>query len=100
MRIMDVVLCIIIQNLKLLVTMKRRIHFTVLIVILLVGALHPILVMSETYNEVMIFEGKMKPDDFIDWLTIVERIFDFKDVPENCKVKIVAIKLRKHASIW
>jgi hypothetical protein len=46
------------------------------------------------------FEGKMQPDDFIDWLTTVERIFDFKDVPENRKVKVVAIKLRKHASIW
>uniref|UniRef100_A0A2N9IVE3 CCHC-type domain-containing protein n=1 Tax=Fagus sylvatica TaxID=28930 RepID=A0A2N9IVE3_FAGSY len=42
----------------------------------------------------------MQPDDFIDWLTTVERIFDFKDVPENRKVKVVAIKLRKHASIW
>lgn len=46
------------------------------------------------------FEGKMQLDDFIDWLTTVERIFDFKDVPENHKVKIVAIKLRKHALIW
>ena len=46
------------------------------------------------------FEGKMQPNEFIDWLTTVERIFDFKDVPENCKVKIVAIKLGKHASIW
>uniref|UniRef100_A0A2N9EJL2 Integrase catalytic domain-containing protein n=1 Tax=Fagus sylvatica TaxID=28930 RepID=A0A2N9EJL2_FAGSY len=33
------------------------------------------------------FEGKMQPDDFIDWLTTVERIFNFKDVPENRKVK-------------
>ena len=54
MFIKDVVLGIIIQNLKLLVMMKRRIQFTVLIVILLVGALHPILIMSKTYNEVMI----------------------------------------------
>uniref|UniRef100_A0A2N9I1T0 Retrotransposon gag domain-containing protein n=1 Tax=Fagus sylvatica TaxID=28930 RepID=A0A2N9I1T0_FAGSY len=42
----------------------------------------------------------MQPDDFIDWLTTVERIFNFKDIPENRKVKVVAIKLRKHASIW
>ena len=46
------------------------------------------------------FEGKMQPDDFIDWLTTVEQIFDFKDVLENRKVKVVAIKLRKYASIW
>ena len=47
--------------------------------------------------DILDFEGKMQLDDFIDWLTTVERIFDFKDVLENRKVKVVAIKLRKHA---
>lgn len=46
------------------------------------------------------FEGRMQPDEFIDWLNTVERIFDYKDVPDHNKVKLVAIKLRKHASIW
>ncbi|KAL4198636.1 hypothetical protein AMTRI_Chr03g141090 [Amborella trichopoda] len=41
------------------------------------------------------FEEKLQPDDFIDWLNIVERIFDSKDVPENKKVKNIAIKLKK-----
>ena len=50
--------------------------------------------------DILEFEGKMQPDDFIDWLTTMERIFDFKDILDNRKVKIVAIKLRKHASIW
>ena len=48
------VLDIPIQNLKLLAMMKRRIHFTMLIVIQPVRALHLILVISKTYNEVMI----------------------------------------------
>ena len=30
----------------------------------------------------------------------VERIFDFKEVPEEGKVKLVALKLRKYASLW
>ncbi|KAJ9548942.1 LOW QUALITY PROTEIN: hypothetical protein OSB04_021485 [Centaurea solstitialis] len=34
------------------------------------------------------FDGKAQPDDFIDWLSTVER------------VKLVAIKLRKYASLW
>ena len=46
------------------------------------------------------FEGKMQPEEFIDWLNTVERVFDYKDVPEDRKVKLVAIKLKKHASIW
>ncbi|KAM4081479.1 hypothetical protein ACJW30_11G095600 [Castanea mollissima] len=42
----------------------------------------------------------MPPKNFIDWITTVEQTFDFKDIPKNRKVKIVAIKLRKHTSIW
>ncbi|CAL2257293.1 unnamed protein product [Prunus armeniaca] len=36
----------------------------------------------------------------MDWLNNVERIFDYKDVAEDRRVKLVAIKLKKHASIW
>ena len=54
MRMKGEVLDIIIQNLKLLATMKRGIHFTVPLVITLVGALYPVLVISKTYNKVMI----------------------------------------------
>ncbi|VFQ67259.1 unnamed protein product, partial [Cuscuta campestris] len=46
------------------------------------------------------FEGKNDPDDFLEWLETVERVFDFKDVPEEKKVKIVALKFRKYASTW
>ena len=49
--------------------------------------------------EIPEFEGKT-PDEFIDWLHTVERVFDIKDLTEEQKVKLVAIKLRKHASIW
>ena len=46
------------------------------------------------------FDGRLNPDDFIDWLSTVERVFDLKDIPDNFKVKLVAIKLRKNASLW
>ena len=46
------------------------------------------------------FEGHLDPDLFLDWLRTVERVFDFKDVPDEKKVKLVALKLRKYASIW
>ena len=46
------------------------------------------------------FEGRLQPDEFLDWLRTVERVFDLKDIPDEQKVKIVAIKLKKHASIW
>jgi hypothetical protein len=46
------------------------------------------------------FEGRIQTDEFIDWLNTIEKIFDYKDVPDHNKVKLVAIKLRKHAFIW
>ena len=46
------------------------------------------------------FEGCLQPYDFNDWLHIVEKIFDLKDILDDKRVKIIAIKLRKLALIW
>jgi len=40
------------------------------------------------------FEGKLDPDEFLDWLQTGERVYDFKDIPDEKKVKLVALKLR------
>jgi len=45
------------------------------------------------------YKGKLDLDELLEWMQIVERIFDFKDVPEGRKVKLVALKLRKDASL-
>ncbi|GJV82659.1 reverse transcriptase domain-containing protein [Tanacetum coccineum] len=50
--------------------------------------------------EIPKFVGKAHPDDFIDRLSTVERIFNLWDISEKLKVKLVAIKLRKSASLW
>ncbi|GKD82030.1 hypothetical protein Tco_1348869, partial [Tanacetum coccineum] len=50
--------------------------------------------------EIPEFTGKVHPDDFIDWLSTVERVFDVRDIPDKLKVKLMAIKLRQHASLW
>ncbi|KAD2806196.1 hypothetical protein E3N88_39573 [Mikania micrantha] len=50
--------------------------------------------------EIPYFDGRAQPDEFLDWLSMVERVFDLKDIPDAYKVKLVAIKLRKSASLW
>ena len=50
--------------------------------------------------ELLEFEGKLDLDEFLEWLHTVERIFDYKEVPEDKKVKLVALRLRKYASLW
>ena len=42
----------------------------------------------------------MHLDDFLDWLNIVERVFEFCNPLEHMKVKIVAVKLHKNALFW
>nr|GEV46227.1 reverse transcriptase domain-containing protein [Tanacetum cinerariifolium] len=39
------------------------------------------------------FIGKVHPDDFIDWLSMVKQVFDVRDIPDKLKVKLVAINL-------
>ena len=46
------------------------------------------------------FSGTLQAEGFIDWIDEVERIFDYKEVPEQIKVKLVAIKLKGRASAW
>jgi len=46
------------------------------------------------------YEGKLDPEKFLDWLHTVERVFEYKDVPKDNKVKLVALRLIKYASLW
>ena len=46
------------------------------------------------------FEGKLDPEEFVDWLNTVERVFEYKDISDDKKVKLVALRLIKYASLW
>jgi len=35
----------------------------------------------------------------LEWLYTVERVFDYKEILEDKKVKLVTLKLRKYASL-
>src|SRR5688572_8068562 len=50
--------------------------------------------------EVPEFDGSLNVEDYLDWIHTVERVFELKDCSDELKVKYVALKLRKHASIW
>jgi len=50
--------------------------------------------------EVLEFEGKLDPEEFLDWLHAVERVFECKDIPEDKKVTPVALRLQKYVSHW
>ena len=37
------------------------------------------------------FKGQLDPNLFLDWLRMVERVFDYKDILDEKKVKLVAL---------
>ena len=49
-------------------------------------------------TEIPEFLGSLRPEEFLDWLATVEEILDFKDVPENKRVPLVATRLRGRAT--
>nr|GEW10680.1 hypothetical protein CTI12_AA145160 [Tanacetum cinerariifolium] len=46
------------------------------------------------------YDGKLDPDEFVEWLRTIKLVFDHKQTIEDNKVKIVFLKLRKYASTW
>ena len=46
------------------------------------------------------FSGGLIPDDLIDWFNHVECVFEYHDIPNHKKVKIVGTKLKGRASAW
>ena len=45
-------------------------------------------------------KGKSNVDDFLEWLNMMERVFEFQEPPKAKKVKLVAIKLKRRAAFW
>jgi len=50
--------------------------------------------------EVPKFKCKQDPEEFLDWMHTVVHVFEYKDVQEDKKVKLLALRLRKYASLW
>nr|GEZ22073.1 reverse transcriptase domain-containing protein [Tanacetum cinerariifolium] len=55
---------------------------------------------NEPNIEIPEFTCKVHLDDFIYWLSTIERVFDVRDIPDKLKVKLLAIKLRQHVLLW
>jgi len=44
-------------------------------------------------------EGRLDPNEFLKWLHTVERVFDYKEIPEDKNVKLIALELNKYVSL-
>ena len=50
--------------------------------------------------EIPEFEGKLNPKELLNCMHTIEGVFEYKEVPKDKKVKLVALRLRKYDSHW
>ena len=50
--------------------------------------------------ELPTFNGQLHIEELLDWLNEVERFFDYMEIPDDKKVKLVAYKLKEGTSAW
>lgn len=46
------------------------------------------------------FDGSLNPNVFIDWLSEIERVFEFKGYSDEKKCKVAILKFKGYASLW
>ena len=51
-------------------------------------------------TEIPEFHGSLQTKEFLDWLATVEEILEFKGVPENKLMPLIATRLRGRATAW
>ncbi|KAI3760252.1 hypothetical protein L1987_50645 [Smallanthus sonchifolius] len=53
------------------------------------------------HTDIPEFDGtSLNSEGFIDWLVSVEEVFEFREVPKNKRVSLIATRLRGRASAW
>lgn len=50
--------------------------------------------------EIPEFHGNINADEFLDWLVAVEEVLDFKVVPGDHRVSLVATRFHGRAAVW
>ena len=46
------------------------------------------------------YDGNLSAEGLIDWIGELDRYFDYEDVEEDKKVKLVVTRLKGHAALW
>ena len=55
---------------------------------------------SKPKHELSTYDGSLSANVLLDWLSELNKYFDYEEINEDKRVKFVATKLKGHASLW
>ena len=55
---------------------------------------------SKPNVEVVPYDGKLDTNVVLDWISDMEKLFEYKNTPNNRKVKIAVTRMKCNASLW
>ena len=55
---------------------------------------------SSSKADVPFYSGNLDPEELIDWISAMNKHFDYAEVKEDRQVRFVVTKLRGHVSLW
>jgi hypothetical protein len=50
--------------------------------------------------EVPMYEGNLNVEEFLDWISSLDKYFDYEEIDDEKKVKHVVTRLKGHATLW
>ncbi|KAK9704714.1 hypothetical protein RND81_07G006900 [Saponaria officinalis] len=50
--------------------------------------------------EIPDFVGSLNPEDLLDWIRVIERVFEFKGYSDARSFKVATLKLKGYSSLW
>jgi hypothetical protein len=50
--------------------------------------------------EVPMYEGNLDVEELLDWISYLEKYFDYEEIDDENKVKHVVTRLKGHATLW
>ena len=55
---------------------------------------------SKPVVEFVLYDGKLDTNVVLDWISDMEKFFEYENTPDNRKVNIVVTMLKGHALLW
>ena len=55
---------------------------------------------SKPRAEIPIYQGSLNPEELVDSINDMEKLFDYEEMEEEKKVKFVVTRLKGHTTLW